>query len=300
MMPMSAGSYNSYADPAIVPSEIARQMTYYFSLENLLKDMFLRSHMDSQGFVALSLIANFKKMKELTTDLEFIKSVCLQLGDLEMRVGLDGQDRLRKKDGWETFVLSMDKRVPEAKHDGPPSSNLSTANYYPHLFGQSLGSPSAVPAPSAMGPVPSFSPSVSSFVPLPITPAINGFHSSSSPQNGPVPKVEQSQTNGHDYTSAKYQSVKTQSSTTAEEVDSHHDHRTQDLKVFVPAFSSQSQQRAVESEASRISTDELVNGAVIEEQHSGLEPSLSRSRSRQNGNSLGYEEPQPVDPISQV
>ncbi|EDK38693.2 hypothetical protein PGUG_02791 [Meyerozyma guilliermondii ATCC 6260] len=47
------------------PSEaLTQQIDYYFSLENLIKDIFLRKHMHEQdGWVPLSLILNFKRVK---------------------------------------------------------------------------------------------------------------------------------------------------------------------------------------------------------------------------------------------
>ncbi|OCK78937.1 hypothetical protein K432DRAFT_279072, partial [Lepidopterella palustris CBS 459.81] len=43
---------------------------YYFSVDNLCKDMFLRKRMDSKGFVLLSVIAEFNRIKQLTPDIE--------------------------------------------------------------------------------------------------------------------------------------------------------------------------------------------------------------------------------------
>jgi hypothetical protein len=68
---------------------------YYFSVDNLLKDMFLRRRMDSQGFVSLEFIAGFNRIKHLSTDLELIKLVCQQSSVVQYRTGEDGQDRLR-------------------------------------------------------------------------------------------------------------------------------------------------------------------------------------------------------------
>lgn len=98
---------------------------YYFSLDNLLKDTFLRSHMDSQGYVALSLLANFSRMRSLTTDTELIKFVCTHSPELELRSGSDGKDRVRKREGWEQWVLAMGERDPAARNEGPPAAEPS-------------------------------------------------------------------------------------------------------------------------------------------------------------------------------
>jgi la-related protein 1 len=95
---------------------------YYFSLENLLKDMYLRKQMDSQGFVFLNTIAGFNRIKHLTTDLEMIKLVCHQSKNIEVRTGNDRKDRLRLRKGWEQWVLPMAQRDPLAQNDGPEDS----------------------------------------------------------------------------------------------------------------------------------------------------------------------------------
>lgn len=82
--------------------------------------MFLRKHMDSQGFVPLSVIASFKRIKSLTEDLDLLRHVCRQIKGVEYRLGEDGVDRLRKREKWEQWVLSMELRDPSAQHEGPP------------------------------------------------------------------------------------------------------------------------------------------------------------------------------------
>lgn len=78
--------------------------------------------MDSQGFVALSLLSNFARMKSLTTDLELIKFVCSNSPELELRTGADGKDRVRKREGWEQWVLPMGERDQAARNDGPSAN----------------------------------------------------------------------------------------------------------------------------------------------------------------------------------
>ena len=45
-----------------VRRQLQQQLEYYFSDENLVKDDFLRNHMDEAGFVDVSLIAGFRKV----------------------------------------------------------------------------------------------------------------------------------------------------------------------------------------------------------------------------------------------
>lgn len=104
---------------------------YYFSVDNLCKDMFLRKHMDSQGFVLLSVIADFNRIRQLTHDLELLRYACYHLRIVEYRCGADGLDRLRKREGWEQWVLGMDDRDPSARNPGP--SDLQNASMPPPL-----------------------------------------------------------------------------------------------------------------------------------------------------------------------
>lgn len=92
---------------------------YYFSVDNLLKDMYLRKHMDSQGFVSLDFIAAFNRIKSLTTDIELLKLVCQQSSHVQYRTGEDGRDRLRRREGWDQWVLIMSERDESAQNEGP-------------------------------------------------------------------------------------------------------------------------------------------------------------------------------------
>ncbi|EEP78616.1 predicted protein [Uncinocarpus reesii 1704] len=128
--PMTAVPYQPYMEQYSLMSMISMQLEYYFSVDNLCKDLFLRRHMDSQGFVLLSVIAAFKRIKSLTEDLELLRLVCRQLKNVEFRPGEDGLDRIRKRDKWEQWVLSMDMRDPSAQNEGPPpATTLSSTNF---------------------------------------------------------------------------------------------------------------------------------------------------------------------------
>lgn len=117
--PMSAISYNPMQDPTFILPSVAFQLEYYFSLDNLLKDMYLRKNMDSQGFVYLEVIASFNRVKNLTQDWELLKQVCLQSEVVEIRVGEDGKERVRKIHDYQQFILPMEDRFPAARHEGP-------------------------------------------------------------------------------------------------------------------------------------------------------------------------------------
>ena len=52
---------------------IKTQVEYYFSTNNLVKDVFLRSQMDTEGFIQLACIMGFKRMTLLSTNPQQIK-----------------------------------------------------------------------------------------------------------------------------------------------------------------------------------------------------------------------------------
>lgn len=51
---------------------VKKQIEYYFSTENLEKDIFLRKRMDKQGWIPIVLIAGFPRVKSLTSDMSII------------------------------------------------------------------------------------------------------------------------------------------------------------------------------------------------------------------------------------
>jgi la-related protein 1 len=80
--------------------------------------------MDSQGFLLLNFVADFKRLKSLTTDLELIKYVCQQSPNIEHLVGSDNLDRLRLRVGWDKWVMPMADRDPSARNDGPAETAI--------------------------------------------------------------------------------------------------------------------------------------------------------------------------------
>jgi len=101
---------------------------YYFSVENLCKDLYLRRHMDAQGFVFLELLAKFNRIKQLTNDMDLIRQACLHSQTIEY-VHVEGVDRVRAREGWQQWVLKMEDRDSSAQNDGP---SLQALPQYPH------------------------------------------------------------------------------------------------------------------------------------------------------------------------
>ncbi|RCI11083.1 hypothetical protein L249_7323, partial [Ophiocordyceps polyrhachis-furcata BCC 54312] len=104
---------------SVLFSLLKHQIEYYFSIENLCKDMYLRRRMDSQGFVHVHFVAAFKRIRELTSDMNMIRAVCESSSELDFVVGEDDVERLRRRAGWQCFVLPMEDRDDFARTSGP-------------------------------------------------------------------------------------------------------------------------------------------------------------------------------------
>ncbi|KAK3912719.1 La-related protein 1 [Frankliniella fusca] len=63
---------------------VKKQIEYYFSEENLMKDFFLRRKMDSEGYLPVTLIASFHRLQALTTDLSMILAAVRSSDKLEL------------------------------------------------------------------------------------------------------------------------------------------------------------------------------------------------------------------------
>lgn len=137
--PMTAVPYQQYMEPFSLMSMISMQLEYYFSVDNLCKDLFLRRHMDSQGYVPLAFIAGFKRIKTLTEDFELLRHVSRQLRNVDYLQNEDGIDRLRPREKWDQWVLPTDQREPAAQHEGPSKPD-ETAAAQNHVDGAVNGS----------------------------------------------------------------------------------------------------------------------------------------------------------------
>lgn len=64
--------------------ELLKQFEYYFSSKNLLTDNYLLSQMDHEAYVPVSLIAQFKRIKQLTNDYELILETIRSSSQLQL------------------------------------------------------------------------------------------------------------------------------------------------------------------------------------------------------------------------
>ncbi|KAK1305456.1 hypothetical protein QJS10_CPB11g02021 [Acorus calamus] len=85
-------------DPLLI--SLTAQIDYYFSDENLIKDVYLKQHMDGQGWVPISLIAGFNRVKQMTTDIQIILNAVRASTIVEVKDG-----KIRRRAGWAKWIL---------------------------------------------------------------------------------------------------------------------------------------------------------------------------------------------------
>ncbi|KAI1297585.1 hypothetical protein F5Y03DRAFT_278566 [Xylaria venustula] len=134
-IPPTGGMYSYDASTNLIQL-VQSQVEYYFSVENFVKDWFLRQNMDSQGFVPVSIIADFNRMKELVFDnTHLLRQACSDSSVLELVIGGDGVERVRSKEGWERWVIpDKNLRVPSAQHDGPSTWQPFSTGFQPYMM----------------------------------------------------------------------------------------------------------------------------------------------------------------------
>jgi la-related protein 1 len=153
MQTMSAVPYNPYIEQYSVLAMVTMQLEYYFSIDNLCKDVYLRKHMDSQGFVFLAFIAKFRRIQSLTSEFDLLRFACQESEVVDIVTGDDGIDRIRRQDGWEKWVLAMDERDETAKNNGPECYiRQQIHTRHQPLVPRMMAQPHPVMSPTTAGP----------------------------------------------------------------------------------------------------------------------------------------------------
>ncbi|KAI8266897.1 putative HTH La-type RNA-binding protein [Colletotrichum sp. SAR11_239] len=115
------------------------QLEYYFSLENLLKDDFLRKHMDGQGFVPFDLVLGFGRVREMGAHPDALRMIACECAQLDYVIGDDHVERVRSRTHWQKFVYpALDQRVEAARNAGPQYfyyRSFHSVQYTPGMMG---------------------------------------------------------------------------------------------------------------------------------------------------------------------
>lgn len=87
------------AETVSLRTSIVKQIDYYFSDENLQNDHYLISLMDDQGWVPISDVADFKRVKKMSTDIPFILDALQSSNTVEVQ-----GDKIRKRNNWSKWI----------------------------------------------------------------------------------------------------------------------------------------------------------------------------------------------------
>ncbi|KAF8589147.1 winged helix DNA-binding domain-containing protein [Ramaria rubella] len=101
------------------------QVEYYFSVQNLCSDFWLRKQMDNRGWVPVSVIASFNRVRHLTYDVGLVRDVM----SLSVLVEVHGDKvRLRNRH-WMPFILpdAAPSDIPELMEQQPLHYNVQPA-----------------------------------------------------------------------------------------------------------------------------------------------------------------------------
>lgn len=118
-----SGVFFSGPDPHL-RVKILNQIEYYFSVENLCKDPYLRQNMDGQGWVPVSLIATFRRVAALTSDVNLIINALRNSSVVEVK-----GDKIRRRGDWSKWLLPdrVNKSTLRTQSQGS-SINVKTSN----------------------------------------------------------------------------------------------------------------------------------------------------------------------------
>ncbi|KAL3514804.1 hypothetical protein ACH5RR_027521 [Cinchona calisaya] len=106
-------------DPPL-PALIVKQIDYYFSDANLVKDDYLRSNMDDEGWVSINLIASFPRVQQLTTDISLILDSLRASVIVEVK---EQGDKVRRRNEWKKWTQSGSRTSLDSGFQTPGTSS---------------------------------------------------------------------------------------------------------------------------------------------------------------------------------
>ncbi|KXZ47077.1 hypothetical protein GPECTOR_38g314 [Gonium pectorale] len=134
----AAGPADKAQTKQMLTEAVRKQIDYYFSVDNLCKDIFLRSKMDDNGWIPLAVVANFNRVRILTLDWTLIVDAMADSPIVEVS---SDSTMLRARDNWDRWILPPQQRdlshnpaaikaapaapVGAAADGGSPASNKS-------------------------------------------------------------------------------------------------------------------------------------------------------------------------------
>ncbi|PSR90108.1 La-related protein like [Actinidia chinensis var. chinensis] len=112
--PSNVMSYTLSPEALALQANILKQIEYYFSDENLQNDHYLISLMDGQGWVPISKIADFKRVKRMSTDIPFICDALKSSSVIEVQ-----GNNIRRRGEWSKWVPVLTEHKLSSAAHGP-------------------------------------------------------------------------------------------------------------------------------------------------------------------------------------
>lgn len=124
---MGMGYIPPYFANPMLRACIKTQLEYYFSVENLCRDIYLRLNMNPEGWIDLSFIAGFNRVKILTVDQDLLADVLIS--ECAGLIEFNPETRqLRKSEDWALWVYPEDvKIVMKAEFEQKKAAGLATS-----------------------------------------------------------------------------------------------------------------------------------------------------------------------------
>ena len=96
------------------------QAEYYFSVQNLCRDMFLRKQMDDQGWISVQVILGFNRVRQILSSLPEppLAVLCAALEGSELVEFSPGGQEVRARGSWSQWVMPKDQRTPRTADGG--------------------------------------------------------------------------------------------------------------------------------------------------------------------------------------
>ncbi|KAL3583893.1 hypothetical protein D5086_014954, partial [Populus alba] len=132
--PVPSHAVFSPSDPQL-HIRILHQIDYYFSNENLVKDIYLRRNMDDQGWVPIKLIASFNKVSLLTDNIHVILDAIRTSSVVEVQ-----GEKVRKRNDWMRWIVTTPVQFPNVSspHYGEKSGHDMLAAHVQGISSQEM------------------------------------------------------------------------------------------------------------------------------------------------------------------
>lgn len=115
-------------DPDQFNEQIKRQIEYYFGIDNLCRDIYLRKNMNNEGWISLNLISNFNRVRDLKIEIPRMVEALKDSQVVEVK-----DECIRRRDDWArwTFPPRVDV-TSQTQSSTPQPQETSTAAIETH------------------------------------------------------------------------------------------------------------------------------------------------------------------------